>query len=143
MVDRKYYEKYMSTDIAADFLEKRNHIRVVLGCKDCINLINPSLYYCHIRGCHMPEVKLRNFNSLTDVVNHWKNHDSKESSYRFDPTVNILLRRHLELKELKLKIILEDDIQEALSSLENVPVDLGINNRLLFKGSPTCKDSQG
>ena len=146
VIDRKYYETCISTSIASDFIHKRNLIRVILASKNCLNLVNPTLFYCHIPGCRNPEVKLRTFNSLSDIVNHWKNHDYKKSSYRFDQCVQILLRRYNHLVDMKEKLLLEDDVDQAIYELdqnEELKIDSAGSKKMhLFDDSMVCKERQ-
>ena len=148
VIDRKYYESFITATVASDFIQKRNLVRAVMGSITCCNLVNPSLFYCHIPGCHKPEVNLRSTSGMTDFVNHLKKHDYKDvpSLYRYDASASVVLRRHQRLVELKAKLTLDSDVVEAIDTLnqdEELEVDILMANKMfLYRESQICQDRQ-
>ena len=99
MIVNKQYYKAMSIDTAKKYLKITAYLRYLMGLEDKTlnNLINPSLYICHVVLCK-GDVHLGDSMNLTPVVTHWKNHYGGSKS---EDSCKTLVRRHNYLTEVK------------------------------------------
>ena len=59
--------------IGKKFLEKSDLVRVLLGSKSCVNLLNPAMFLCPVKLCN-EYIKLNYFNNTSAMLKHLKYH---------------------------------------------------------------------
>ena len=88
-VTRKTYELLNDNQHIIDtFLKKKEMIRILLGDAMADNLLSPGYFVCLINQCKKL-VKLKNFNSMSSVKNHLRDHKLKNT----DGTAKVLYNR--------------------------------------------------
>ena len=120
--DKRFYQEMITPSIAHAFLQKSTFIQVLLGTPSCVNLISPGYYLCHVQGCGTL-VKLKNFNDLTKIQAHIKDHvhaqhhKNKKTKFSDDKSCVVLLRRFKKLSVQK-HIVFSRPAEKSIDELE-------------------------
>ena len=108
-MNRKSYDILVENPgVAKIFIKRRRLIQLTMGSEDSVNLLSPSMFKCHVRGCEK-NVALKSFNNMSTVRNHLISHTHGNGD-QIDESCCIMIRR---LKYLEDSTFLRDNAERS------------------------------